>query len=297
MSIPNTVRNQLLIEARHRCTICTEKCFEIHHIIEQSEGGTDDPENLIVLCPNCHQHRYHRSKEFTKDQLRIYKAKLKEQNEIEHRLLLNLEEMRQTIGNIPLEEIEKQLQNELIEAAGLVSQDRSPAIFRRVQETTLWLAERELIRGGARKAIELEWEIQLQRRKAEWEHPNIIGIDEDGWEKAPDFQEAYKLVFKLDRTPSYQWSEAFEQTYRHSLNLHKRRTFISGNRMIMIVGSSDNLQEHADYAKQLIQETDELVQSLIIPRINADIENQKLLALREFDTMRSLQGRTKDIKL
>lgn len=78
MSIPTKVRDNLLVEARHRCTICSEKCFELHHIIEQAEGGTDGPENLIVLCPNCHQQRYHRSGEFTRDQLRLYKLKLRE---------------------------------------------------------------------------------------------------------------------------------------------------------------------------------------------------------------------------
>jgi hypothetical protein len=93
VAIPKRVRDELLVEARHRCTICAEKCFEIHHIIEQNEGGTDEAENLIVLCPNCHQHRYHRSGEFTRDQLCLYKAKLKEQNEIERRLSLHLEEI------------------------------------------------------------------------------------------------------------------------------------------------------------------------------------------------------------
>lgn len=28
---------------------------EIHHIIPVCENGTDEPENLILLCPNCHE--------------------------------------------------------------------------------------------------------------------------------------------------------------------------------------------------------------------------------------------------
>jgi hypothetical protein len=89
--IPKKIRDALLVEARHKCTICFERCFEIHHIIKKSEGGTDDDDNLIVLCPNCHQHRYHRCGEFTPDQLRLYKAKLKEANEIEQELREELE--------------------------------------------------------------------------------------------------------------------------------------------------------------------------------------------------------------
>jgi 5-methylcytosine-specific restriction endonuclease McrA len=114
MAITKAVRDQLLVEARHRCTICSEKCFEIHHIIERAEGGSDELENLIVLCPNCHQHRYHRSGEFTREQLRLYKQKLKEQNEIERRVLQNLEEIRQNLATVPPEESERKLTDRCI---------------------------------------------------------------------------------------------------------------------------------------------------------------------------------------
>ena len=40
--------------------------LEIHHIIRQAKDGGDDPDNLIVLCPNCHQRRYHLSGEAPK---------------------------------------------------------------------------------------------------------------------------------------------------------------------------------------------------------------------------------------
>ena len=156
MAITKAVRDQLLVEARHRCTICSEKCYEIHHIIERAEGGSDELENLIVLCRNCHQHRYHRSGEFTREQLRLYKQKLKEQNEIERRVLQNLEEIRQNLATVPPEESERKLKAELQEAAELVSPERSKVIQEGVEQTSRWLAERDLLRGGARRAIEIE---------------------------------------------------------------------------------------------------------------------------------------------
>ncbi len=73
MSISQKTRDKLLVEAQHRCTVCYEKCFEVHHIVEQADGGSDDETNLIVMCPNCHQHRYHRNGEFTRPQLLEYK--------------------------------------------------------------------------------------------------------------------------------------------------------------------------------------------------------------------------------
>jgi 5-methylcytosine-specific restriction endonuclease McrA len=39
------------------CSICgwDEASLDLHHIIEQKNGGSDSPDNLIVLCPNCHR--------------------------------------------------------------------------------------------------------------------------------------------------------------------------------------------------------------------------------------------------
>ena len=38
-----------------KCAVCGfNEIVEIHHIIAKYIGGTDEPENLIVLCPNHH---------------------------------------------------------------------------------------------------------------------------------------------------------------------------------------------------------------------------------------------------
>lgn len=295
MAISKSVRNQLLVEARHRCTICSEKCYEIHHIVEQGEGGTDNPENLIVLCPNCHQYRYHRSKEFTKEQLYLYKANLKEQNEIERRLLLNLDEIRNQIGQVPVEISAQQIQNELQEAVNLVSQDKSPDIYTEIAKTSQWLAERQLIRDGARKAIEVEWEIRRQREKAKWGMISLSGINQNGWEKATDFERAYKLVFVLDSIPYPEWQAVFGHAYEHSFP--SRKTYVQGNRLIMIVADTDNLQDHADYAKRLVQETNDLILNQVLPKLDLQINREKQQVLQNFDTIQSLKNKTKDIRI
>ena len=41
-----------------RCFICGEDnphVLEEHHIIPRRHGGSDDPENLVTLCANCHR--------------------------------------------------------------------------------------------------------------------------------------------------------------------------------------------------------------------------------------------------
>lgn len=57
-----TIKNQLIAERGSCCNRCgfdDIRILQIHHIIEQCNGGSDDPENLEVLCPNCHTlHHY-----------------------------------------------------------------------------------------------------------------------------------------------------------------------------------------------------------------------------------------------
>jgi hypothetical protein len=297
MTITKIVRDQLLVEARHRCTICAEKCFELHHIIEQAEGGTDDAENLIVLCPNCHQHRYHRAKEFTRDQLRLYKTGLKEQIEVEKRVLQNLEEIRQMLSTSSPELVESKLRVELQEATALVSQERSPGIHATVQQASEWLAERDLIRGGARRAIEIEWEIRKEQEKQKYPELKIQRVDDNAFRKAPDFPRAFYLEFVLDRLPHTDWVEVFMAEWKGSFYMMKRKTYISRDRIVMVVADSDNLQQHADEAKRLVEETNHRIHTLGFQRIDQHFELEKRTALQQFDAIQSMKARTRDIKL
>lgn len=54
---PEKLRHELFFDrANQQCEWCEEPLDapEVHHIQPRSEGGPNDPENLIVLCPNCH---------------------------------------------------------------------------------------------------------------------------------------------------------------------------------------------------------------------------------------------------
>ncbi len=297
MGIPKTVRDAVLVEARHRCTICAEKCFEIHHIVEQAEGGGHEPENLIVLCPNCHQQRYHRNGEFTRDQLRLYKARLREGNEVERRLLLNLDEIRSRIGTVPLDQSESELKAELNEAAAQVSAMRSESLETAVADTSRWLAERDLLKGGARRAIEVHWEVQRQQARAAYAPISIVGVDQDGWAKAEDFPAAYYFVLALSDVPHYQWVEIFDNEFRQSFHNMKRRTRVDGKRLVMVVADSDNLQGHVDFAKRLVDQTNRYVADFLLPRIDAKIEQAKRAELKEFDTIKSLKQATKGLRI
>lgn len=54
-AIPLSVQRQLLLEVRHRCAAdCEPVSLEKAHIIAWSKSKDNSPENLVVLCANCH---------------------------------------------------------------------------------------------------------------------------------------------------------------------------------------------------------------------------------------------------
>ena len=56
-SIPEKTKKKIYQEANSFCPFCTENdisVLEIHHIYERAQGGDNTPENLILVCSNCH---------------------------------------------------------------------------------------------------------------------------------------------------------------------------------------------------------------------------------------------------
>ncbi|MBN2378922.1 HNH endonuclease [candidate division WOR-3 bacterium] len=46
---------ELLVKTGRRCCICGKlHDVQVHHIIPKGEDGSDDIDNAITLCPNCH---------------------------------------------------------------------------------------------------------------------------------------------------------------------------------------------------------------------------------------------------
>jgi hypothetical protein len=60
--LPLETKVLVLTESGYRCAVPTCRnilALDMHHMWEVSAGGTDDPSNLIALCPTCHA-LYHR---------------------------------------------------------------------------------------------------------------------------------------------------------------------------------------------------------------------------------------------
>lgn len=55
--LQSKILKELQQEANSSCPFCNEEnvnTFEFHHIIALSKGGTDEIDNLILVCSNCH---------------------------------------------------------------------------------------------------------------------------------------------------------------------------------------------------------------------------------------------------
>lgn len=54
-NLTNAVRKSVYKRDGYRCALCdSPRDLQIHHVIARSQGGTNDPMNLITLCMYCH---------------------------------------------------------------------------------------------------------------------------------------------------------------------------------------------------------------------------------------------------
>jgi HNH endonuclease len=84
MPFPREAVEILLVATHRRCCVCHRFCgvkIETDHIVPSAEGGTDEIENAIPLCFDCHAevHAYNnkhpRGRKFTPTELRLHKAR------------------------------------------------------------------------------------------------------------------------------------------------------------------------------------------------------------------------------
>jgi hypothetical protein len=76
-NIPPTIRQMVLLEAGYKCA--SPSCrhiltLELHHIVWVKDGGGDEADNLLVLCPNCHS--LHTAGHIPADAIRVWKSLL-----------------------------------------------------------------------------------------------------------------------------------------------------------------------------------------------------------------------------
>lgn len=74
--------DKLLADTGRRCCICgILHNIQVHHIIPQEDGGSDEIDNAIPLCPNCHDHvhiKYSKgrtTRSYTPNELKLHRER------------------------------------------------------------------------------------------------------------------------------------------------------------------------------------------------------------------------------
>jgi len=123
----------------------------------------------------------------------------------------------------------------------------------------------------------------------------VIGIDNEGIVKDDSFPAAYELPFKLSELPDSRWAEIFEHVYK--INIYssmKRRAYVSGNTIIVILADSDDTQHQADIVKRAVEDTNSEVDR-INKQILAEMKREKVEEEKEMQSIKGLKK--KQIKL
>ena len=54
--IPAKVRRAVYARDGHACILCEDsRVVQLHHVVPRGRGGSDEPQNLVCLCPACHR--------------------------------------------------------------------------------------------------------------------------------------------------------------------------------------------------------------------------------------------------
>ena len=62
MPFPPSVRKEVLVKSHRRCCVCHDfggRSLNVHHIIQEADGGPNTLENAICLCLRCHAEAGH----------------------------------------------------------------------------------------------------------------------------------------------------------------------------------------------------------------------------------------------
>ncbi len=54
MAFVEALKSRIRKKAHLRCCLCHSIGVDIHHIVQQAEGGLDPEDNAAPLCPACH---------------------------------------------------------------------------------------------------------------------------------------------------------------------------------------------------------------------------------------------------
>lgn len=98
--IPADVRRELRQEANYGCVICGAPIIDYHHIVPRREREHNDPEHMVVLCPN--HHRPSDDGALSRSDLYQYKRNPHNDQKVDYLLHFDSEKSRVRMGELDI---------------------------------------------------------------------------------------------------------------------------------------------------------------------------------------------------
>ena len=89
---------------------------------------------------------------------------------------------------------------------------------------------------------------------------DIVEVDIETVEKDDSSPDAYAFYINLSAKPEPQWIKIFDFEWSRTQDLLKREMEVVGDKLRLVCGADDNLQNHVALAKRLVKRTNERVE-------------------------------------
>lgn len=116
----------------------------------------------------------------------------------------------------------------------------------------------------------------------------IINVDTETVRKDASFPAAFAFYIKLSGRPDRQWVEIFKHEWGKSKYLMKRDISVIGDRLRLVSGEGDNIQNHVALARDLVKRTNE--------RVEEDNRRIELMEKRKRDWREETEKKKEEIR-
>lgn len=110
-------------------------------------------------------------------------------------------------------------------------------------------------------------------------------------EKDDSFPKAYAFELPLDSTPDNVWESIFEEEWKTSFYMLKRKVTIEGNKL-RVITAPDEIEGKIEWVKSLVNSTNKRVEEYN-KEMKRREEAEEAEKIREEETIRQMRGRLK----
>ncbi len=125
---------------------------------------------------------------------------------------------------------------------------------------------------------------------------SVVGANSTDFPKSTNFQGALVFTIHLDRVPSNDWVQLFQQACHVPRSASQRESNVLGDCIKVIIGSGDDLQFQIDIVKDIISSANQLAAIHLNNKALPKLELERKNALSELKSVNDLQAKAKNLR-